>query len=116
MALSKDSKILASDFINLKNKLNAELTERRRLGSVSSYAKAYTNTPKADNPILPVHVNEIVTPMSKIDDTGLNTVASGDPVVAIDSLNSTLTTWESATMVKNGTSYCKTSCESKNKI
>lgn len=110
MALTKDSQIKASDFVALKNRVKAEMARRCRNGSVAAYATDYTNKPAANGEILPVHVNEIITPMSQVNDPGMSAVASGDAVVAIDVLDAKLTTWEAATMVKNGTNNCKSSC------
>lgn len=51
MSLAKNNKILASDFINLKNKIKTELARRKYTGSVASYATDFSVTPAAGAPM-----------------------------------------------------------------
>ena len=110
MALTEGNKILASDLVALKNRVNDELKRRCRKGSVASYAAEYTNTPTSGGKALPSHINEIITPMSKINTPGVSTVSTGNLINNIDALDTKLTLWESDTMVKNGNNSCSASC------
>ena len=112
MALSVGNRYLASEFINLNARVKAEMQRRKYKGSLVTYASAsydYTVTPTANSVVLPEHVNKIVEPLNAINDTGVDTGASGDVIKALDKANAFLTTAESYS-VTSKTTDCKSTC------
>lgn len=112
MAFTVGNPILASELIAIKARVKAEMLRRNKVGSLTAYggsAYDYTVTPAAGNPILPEHFNKIITPMNAMVNTGLSTVASGDPIPALDGLVAKLTAAEGYSITGNSTN-CKSSC------
>ena len=112
MAFSVGNPILASELIAIKARVKAEMLRRNKVGSLTAYggsAYDYTVTPEAGNPILPEHFNKIIAPMNAMVNTGLSTVASGDPIPALDGLVAHLTAAEGYSITGNSTN-CKASC------
>ena len=112
MALSVGNIILASDFINLKNRVKAECARRKYIGSVEQYSGAaydYTVIPSPGNPVLAEHYNKIVIPMNAILDTGYSEKAKGDAIPELATLSSILSTLEAEGDDEN-ISSCRASC------
>ena len=112
MALSVGNRYLASEFINLKARVKAEMQRRKYKGSLVTYASAsydYTVTPTANSVVLPEHVNKIAIPLNAINATGIEEVASGDVIKAINALDDFLTKAEGYSITGKSTD-CKLSC------
>ena len=112
MALSVGNRYLASEFINLKARVKAEMQRRKYKGSLVTYASAsydYTVTPTANSVVLPEHVNKIAIPLNAINTTGIEEVASGDVIKAINALDEFLTKAEKYS-ITGKTTDCKSSC------
>ena len=112
MALTAGNPILASEIVAIKARVKAEMLRRDKIGSLTAYGGSdydFTVTPIAGNPILPEHFNKIIGPMNAMVDTGLSEVASGDPIPALDRLETLLTEAEGYSLTANSTN-CNSSC------
>lgn len=105
--------ISASDFIKLKNTVDAEINRRsntKSVGNMASYLQKYTNTPTSKNIINIEHIQKITQELDAI--TGNNTTPSRGSNI----LNLTLSTAIASVGNLSGisaTSYntgCKSSC------
>lgn len=114
MAITENSKVLASDFIALKARVKTELSRRVRNGDISSYGGSnydYTVTPTSNSQILVEHINKIVEPLNAVNSTGVSTsTANISPIVNLTLLDAKLTTYEGDQMVQNGHNSCNAAC------
>lgn len=111
MSLKANNQCLASDFINLKSRVKAEMQRRCRNGDLSSYAGSdydYTVNPQIGGQMVTEHVNKIITPINAIADSGMSIKEIGDQVVAMDVIDAKLTSYESESMT--GSSSCGSLC------
>lgn len=112
MALSVGNRYLASEFIDLKARVKAEMQRRKYKGSLVTYASSsydYTVVPTQNGAVLPEHVNKIAIPLNAINTTGVEEVASGDIIKAIDALDDFLTKAEKYSITSK-TTDCKSTC------
>lgn len=112
MALTTGNQYLASEFNALKARVKAEMQRRQYNGSLTAYGDTpydYTVTPAAGNTVLIEHMNKLVQPLNAINTTGMTTVKAGDPIQAIQALNTFLTTAEQYPLTSS-TTDCKSSC------
>ena len=118
MAFTKDTKILASDYTALKDRINEELERRNGYGDVSGYSAPYTNVPVANGKVLSSHANEIIEPMQKINTKAvvnattveINSVQSLNTVKTLDKLDAIITVWNGDKMEYKGNNSCSALC------
>ena len=112
MALTTGNQYLASEFNALKARVKAEMQRRQYNGSLTTYGGTsydYTVTPAAGNTVLIEHMNKLVQPLNAINATGMTTVKTGDPIQAIQALNTFLTAAEKYSLTSSTTDW-KSSC------
>lgn len=88
------------------------MLRRCHTGSLENYGGTsydFTTTPTQNNKILVEHINKLITPMSQVSFTDLNTQSVGDLVKSMTTLEATLLSYEDAPEVGEG-HYCKDSC------
>ena len=102
----------ASDFIALKNKINAEMQRRCYTGSLVEYggeAYAFNIDPQNGTQILADQANKVIIPVNAVNDSGVLPQNIGDPAKALNVLDAKITVYASAPL--EGTNhYCKASC------
>lgn len=110
--LEQGEKYSASDFIALKNKVNAEMQRRCYTGSLVEYggaAYAFNIAPQNGTQILADQANKVITPINAVNDSGIVAQNIGDPAKALNVLDAKVTAYASAPL--EGTNhYCKASC------
>ena len=90
MSLESKNSVLASDFVDLKARVKAEMARRTYQQPLNSYAGTeydYTTVPAAGGVIKTEHVNKLITPINAIAPSGYTEASSGDPVAALKALN-----------------------------
>lgn len=92
MSLSKEQKVLAQDFIILKQQVKAELQRRSYNTDISSYGSSsydYSNVPTVDNRIDVEHVNKLLIPLAQIRSGDFTLAVSTNMTSASVSVNET---------------------------
>lgn len=108
--------ITASDFINLKNKVNEELERRCEQGDVSMYSMNYTDPPLPGEQISISHINEIIDPMNKVNASQVNLALKEKQISYItaeelNNLNNLVDTWKKSPMKARDKNHnCAGSC------
>lgn len=105
--------ISASDFIKLKNTVDAEINRRsntKSVGNMSSYLQKYTNTPTSKNIINIEHIQKITQELDAI--TGNNTTPSrGSNILSLTLSTATASVGNlSGISVTSSNTGCKSSC------
>lgn len=105
--------INASDFIKLKNTVDAEINRRsntKSVGNMSSYLQKYTNTPTSKNIINIEHIQKITQELDAI--TGNNTTPSrGSNILSLTLSTATASVGNlSGISVTSYNTGCKSSC------
>ena len=75
MAYESGVKIAATDFVNLKARVKAEMNRRKGTGSLTSYAGTsydYTTTPASGGKILEEHIDKLIVPLSNVNFTSIS--------------------------------------------
>lgn len=105
--------ILPEEFINLKNRIKAEVKRRKYVGSVEAYGNStydYEKTPSVNEIIELEHISKISECVGAINDTNIKrTHVNGDTVVQLAVMDAEITKFESATTTGSN-SGCKASC------
>lgn len=115
MAMTKDSPILASDFVNLKARVKAEMARRNGYNSLATYAGTtydYTVAPVAQGPIKEEHYDKIRDLMVNINSTTVTLPQLGvdSPIIAMNSLEANMTLFESKARSEQSVSDCSVAC------
>lgn len=105
--------ISASDFIKLKNTVDAEINRRsntKSVGNMASYLQKYTNTPTSKNIINIEHIQKITQELDAI--TGNNTTPSrGSNILSLTLSTATASVGNlSGISVTSSNTGCKSSC------
>lgn len=135
MSLTEGSRILAEDFIILKERVKAEMLRRSKgKGKLIGYDTDYTIMPSVDERVLSSHVNELIDPLNLINDTGYSSIincnglctgsctsscgncggsntsnVTENIIMELDTLDAKLTVWES--IKKTSTDHgCNANC------
>ena len=112
MALTKNSKILASDINSLKARVKAEMLRRKYTTSLASYGGTsydYTTVPAVGVLAAREHANKIITPMNAVKATGYTTRSTGNKIASFAALEEILDTYEARSLTSNN-SDCSTAC------
>lgn len=110
--LEQGKQYSASDFIELKSKVKAEMLRRCYTGSLKEYGSTtydFSTKPQTGGQILTEQANKIIEPMNAINDSGFAPQNIGDPAKAMDQLYAKILTYSSAPLAGSG-HYCNASC------
>lgn len=115
MAMTITSKILATDFVNLKARVKAEMLRRNGTGTLAAYGAVgydYTIAPTIGVVIKEEHYDKIRDLMANINSTttALPALGVGSVVVAMNALEGNMTTFEAKPRAEMTTSDCSVSC------
>lgn len=117
MALTQGSSITATDMTALKNKINAELTRRAHTGSVSSYSAAFSTAPSTGTKMTATQIQEIVTPLSKINTVSYSNTTAGSLALALSIVDTQVDNFASKALTASDhgcsascTGLCSTTC------
>lgn len=112
MALTAGNKPLASDFINLKQRVKKEMQRRNLTNPLTTYAGTaydYTTTPAAGNKLLSEHIEKIIVPINAIKSTGFAAQQDGLIIKALNAVDVQLSAHETKPLRGSGTD-CAAGC------